>query len=157
MYRRNETFEKSKYDLEHIIETLNSVKKYLNAVVIGGGEPTLKIDDVMRLKECCDAENFDWHMFTNGTNYSLINKCIIDNFKLGYAPSDSSKTLRYLTKKGYTVEEIVEAGIGINNNGFLDRFSSRVVLVVLVLLNSFFFFLLEKFFISCILNDNLPG
>ena len=79
---RNSSFEQTKYDLRKIIKTLNSVKKYLNSVVIGGGEPTLKIDDVVKLKECCDAQNLNWNMFTNGTNYSLINKCIIENFKL---------------------------------------------------------------------------
>ena len=80
---RNETFEKSKYDLERIAETLESIKNYINAVVIGGGEPTLRLDDVVYLKERCDAENIDWHMFTNGTNLSLAeNDVITDNFKI---------------------------------------------------------------------------
>ncbi len=80
---RNETFEHSKYDLERIAETLEHIKNYINAVVIGGGEPTLRLDDVVYLKERCDAENIDWHMFTNGTNLSLPENDIINNnFKI---------------------------------------------------------------------------
>ena len=57
-----------------------------------------------------------------------ITKEIIETFKLGYSDSDSSKILRYLTKKGYTTDEIVDAGIGIENNGsFIDRFKGRVI------------------------------
>ena len=56
-----------------------------------------------------------------------INDDVISHFKLGYSYEDSSKLLRYLTKKGYTVEEIIEAGIGMNNNGFMDRFNGRVI------------------------------
>ena len=80
---RNETFEKSKYDLERIAETLESIKKYLNAVVFGGGEPTLRLDDVVYLKSRCDAEHIDWHMFTNGTDKSIVDNDIINrNFKV---------------------------------------------------------------------------
>lgn len=57
-----------------------------------------------------------------------ITKEIIEEFKLGYADNDSSKIFRYLTKKGYTTSEIIEAGIGIDNNGsFIDRFKGRVI------------------------------
>lgn len=57
-----------------------------------------------------------------------ISKEIIEKFRLGYSDVDSSKILRYLTKKGYTTSEIVEAGIGIESNGsFIDRFKGRVI------------------------------
>ncbi len=57
-----------------------------------------------------------------------VNKEIIDNFKLGYASDDSSKIIRYLTKKGYSTKEIVDAGIGVLSNGTLvDRFKGRVI------------------------------
>lgn len=131
---RNETFEKSKYDLEHIIKTLNSVKQYINAVVIGGGEPTLKIEDVKRLKECCDSENIDWHMFTNGTNLSLISKCIIENFKLNisrHAISDTENaqifgvnTSKMMTYKNIEQLNAQNAEITLNAtcfNGGLDN------------------------------------
>lgn len=69
---RNESFEKSSYNLEQILETLQSIKEYLNAVVIGGGEPTLRLEDAIFLKEQCIANNIDWHIFTNGTNPNII-------------------------------------------------------------------------------------
>ncbi len=90
---RNETFEKTAYDLEKIIETLNSIKQYINAVVIGGGEPTLRLEDAIFLKEQCDANHINWHIFTNGTNPSIIdNDVITKGFKINlsrHAVSDN--------------------------------------------------------------------
>lgn len=82
-----------------------------------------------------EASEFYTYNLLNTSNDGLkyfekrgITKEIIENFKLGYADSDSSKILRYLTKKGYTTQEIVEAGIGIETNGsFIDRFKGRVI------------------------------
>lgn len=82
-----------------------------------------------------DASEFYTYTLLNGDNDGLkyfekrgISKEIIERFKLGYSDSDSSKIVRYLTKKGYSVSEIVEAGIGLDNNGnFIDRFKGRVV------------------------------
>lgn len=82
-----------------------------------------------------EASEFYTYNLLNSKNDGLtyfekrgITKEIIENFKLGYADNDSSKILRYLTKKGYTPKEIVEAGIGIENGGtFIDRFKGRVV------------------------------
>lgn len=57
-----------------------------------------------------------------------IDNNIINKFKLGYAPEDSSKILMFLTRKGYSVEEIEEAGIGLTTGGvFTDRFKGRVI------------------------------
>ena len=82
-----------------------------------------------------EASEFYTYNLLNSNNDGLayfqkrgITKEIIENFKLGYADSDSSKILRYLTKKGYTTQEIVDAGIGIENSGsFIDRFKGRVI------------------------------
>ena len=82
-----------------------------------------------------EASEFYTYNLLNSNNNGLvyfekrgITKEIIENFKLGYADNDSSKILRYLTKKGYTPKEIEEAGIGIENNGtFIDRFKGRVI------------------------------
>lgn len=80
---RNSTFEETKYDLKHIKETLDMVKNHVNAVVIGGGEPTLRLDDVKDLRDYFAEANFDWHMFTNGTNPSIIyNPDILLNFDI---------------------------------------------------------------------------
>lgn len=82
-----------------------------------------------------EASEFYTYNLLNSSNDGIkyfekrgITKEIIENFKLGYADSDSSKILRYLTKKGYTTQEIVEAGIGIETSGtFIDRFKGRVI------------------------------
>ena len=82
-----------------------------------------------------EASEFYTYTLLNSHNEGIkyfekrgITKEIISNFKLGFSDSDSSKILRYLTKKGYTPQEIVEAGIGIESNGaFYDRFKGRVV------------------------------
>ena len=82
-----------------------------------------------------DASEFYTYSLLNGDNNGLkyfetrgISKEIIERFKLGYSDEDSSKIIRYLTKKGYSVAEIVEAGIGLENSGnFIDRFKGRVI------------------------------
>ena len=82
-----------------------------------------------------DASEFYTYSLLNGENNGLkyfetrgISKEIIERFKLGYSDEDSSKIIRYLTKKGYSVAEIVEAGIGLENSGnFIDRFKGRVI------------------------------
>ncbi len=118
--------------IDAVVKVANIVGYDLSEYEIDTPKVDTKKEKLLKLvKDACEFYNYNLLNSDNeGIKYLSgrgITIDIIDNFKLGYAPSDSSKTLRYLTKKGYTVEEIVEAGIGINNNGFLDRFSSRVV------------------------------
>jgi len=91
---RNTSFDKKCYDLEKIKETLYMIRNYVNAVVIGGGEPTLKLDDVICLHKFLKEIEIDWHLFTNGTDLSIIdNDYIMDNFKINlsrHAISDVS-------------------------------------------------------------------
>ena len=83
-------------------------------------------------KEASEYYNYN---LTSGDNEGLkyfasrgINEEIISAFKLGYAGNDSSEIVRYLTKKGYTTKEIVEAGICVESNGsFIDRFRGRAI------------------------------
>lgn len=92
-----------------------------------------KVEKLLKLVK--DASEFYTYNLLNSDNDGLryfekrgITKEIIEVFKLGYADNDSSKIVRYLTKKGYTVGEIVEAGIGLENSGnFIDRFRGRVI------------------------------
>ena len=118
--------------IDAVVKVANIVGYDLSEYEIDTPKVDTKKEKLLKLvKDACEFYNYNLLNSDNeGIKYLSgrgITIDIIDNFKLGYAPSDSSKTLRYLTKKGYTVEEIVEAGIGISNNGFLDRFSSRVV------------------------------
>lgn len=51
-----------------------------------------------------------------------------DKFQIGFSLADGEKTIQYLIKKGYTIDEIVESGIGLENNGKLkDRFKGRLI------------------------------
>ena len=89
-------------------------------------------DRLLKLVEDCrDYYNYNLLNTENeGIKYLTnrgVNSEIINHFHLGYASEDSSKLLQYLTKKGYSVEEIVDAGVGLNNNGFMDRFAGRVI------------------------------
>ena len=63
------------------------------------------------------------------TKRSLTNKTI-KKFKLGYAPNDWDILYKYLTKKEYTTDELLLAGVTIkkrSNNGYLDKFRGRII------------------------------
>lgn len=79
---RNQTFNTTDYDLDQIINTLHSIYYLIKTVVIGGGEPTLRINDVYRLiTETKD--NIEWHLFSNGTNKEVLNEdFIVNNCKI---------------------------------------------------------------------------
>ncbi len=51
-----------------------------------------------------------------------------EKFQIGFSLNDGEKTIQYLMKKGYTIDEIVESGIGLEHNGKLkDRFKGRLI------------------------------
>ncbi len=109
---RNETFNKSKYDLNKIIDTLDSIKNYINAIVIGGGEPTLRLDDVKKLHDSIINNDLDWHLFTNGSNPSIIkDDYIMDNFRLNLSrhavnDNENAKIFNMDSNKIMTTHEI---------------------------------------------------
>lgn len=79
---RNSSFDKCNYNLEMIKSTLEKIQNYVNIVVFGGGEPTLKLDDV---KKICDDfdKKVDFHMFTNGSNPKIIDDdYVMNNLKI---------------------------------------------------------------------------
>jgi DNA primase len=53
----------------------------------------------------------------------------IKNFEIGYAPDSWDFTIKYLNKKGYTDEEILEAGIATRSERgkIFDRFRGRIM------------------------------
>lgn len=81
---RNYSFGKCKYDFKKIKETLNNIKSYVNIVVIGGGEPTLRLSDAKALRECFEnLSELDFHMFTNGSAPNIINdRYVMERFKI---------------------------------------------------------------------------
>ena len=127
----------SEYEKIGFIDAVKKVAGYINYDLSKYSFDETKKEDPKKtkllnlVKDTCEFYNYS---LTNTENEGIkylknrgISDDVIEHFKLGYAYEDSTKLLRYLTKKGYTVEEIVEAGIGMNNNGFMDRFNGRVI------------------------------
>ncbi len=58
-----------------------------------------------------------------------INQESIKNFRLGYAPQGWDNLIKYLTKKGYKLEDIEKTGLVVrkDNQKFYDRFRERIM------------------------------
>jgi DNA primase len=57
-----------------------------------------------------------------------FSKQVIEEFKLGFAPSNSDTILKFLSKRGFSEDELVAAGlITRNKNQAFDRFRNRVM------------------------------
>ena len=94
-------------------------------------EDPQKIKLMELIRDTADFYNYTL-INTNNSGYEYlksrgITSEVIEHFKLGYSGEDSNKLLKYLNQKGYTVDDIVKAGIGLSNNGFKDRFYGRVI------------------------------
>lgn len=82
--------------LEQIYETLNERKKFLDGVVISGGEPTLQPDlkdVVLKLKQM----NFKVKLDTNGTNPNILQELLDENL-LDYVAMDIKTSLKNYNK-----------------------------------------------------------
>ncbi len=94
VFCRNKTFDKCEYDLENIIKTINMIEKYINILVIGGGEPTLRLNDVKLLAGIYHDKDIDLHLFTNGTYKNILNDDeIIAKYKINLSRHEISDTL----------------------------------------------------------------
>ena len=70
---RNQFFSDCDYDLKKIISKTKEVLPYLDSVVVGGGEPTLRIKDLRKLGLILPSD-LDKYIFTNGTCANLYDK-----------------------------------------------------------------------------------
>ena len=51
-----------------------------------------------------------------------------NKFQVGFSLNDGTKTIQYLMKKGYSIDEIINSGIALELNGKLtDRFKGRLI------------------------------
>lgn len=64
---RNHHLPPCKYDLKNIITNLGIISPYVKYVIFGGGEPTLKIDDLYAIMNSGVIDNTENIIFTNGT------------------------------------------------------------------------------------------
>ena len=127
----------SEYEKIGFLEAVKKVASYIGYDLSSYNIDEVRKEDPLKTKLLSlakDASEFYNYTLLNTTNpgYAYlfnrgITRDIIEHFKLGYANEDSNKILKYLNQKGYTVDDIVKAGIGLNNNGFMDRFYGRVI------------------------------
>src|SRR3712207_5293954 len=93
-----------------------------------------------KLREINEAAAVYWsHVLRNiargesGRGYVAkrgLNEASVETWQLGFAPDDWSDLLRYLTdRKGYTAEEVEQAGLAIKreSGGYYDRFRNRLM------------------------------
>lgn len=65
---RNQYLQPCNYDFEAITDNLGRILNYINNIVIGGGEPTLFLDDIYTLKRKNNQIGKSWTVFTNASS-----------------------------------------------------------------------------------------
>lgn len=67
---RNQSYDNCKYCYDNILNTLKEVYPYIDSVVIGGGEPTTRKNDLSRLvnEHMPLHAGVDWYIFTNSSD-----------------------------------------------------------------------------------------
>ena len=74
------------------------------------------------LKNSNDKEAYNYI-----TNRGLDDK-YLDEYRVGFAPLDSDKTIKFLKAKGYNNDDIINSGVGIEANGTIyDRYNGRLI------------------------------
>lgn len=127
----------SEYEKIGFLDAVKKVASYIGYDLSSYNLEETKKEDPLKIKLLSltkDAADFYNYTLINTNNSGIqylknrgISHEIIEHFKLGYSHEDSNKILKYLNQRGYSVEEINRAGIGLSNNGFMDRFYGRVI------------------------------
>lgn len=122
---------------------IEAVKKVcdLTGQRVEGFEKVIKKNEVPKEKAVLynllnDLGNFYSYNLNNSSSkeaYDYIknrglNDEYIKEYRIGYSPLDSEKTIKFLKAKGYTNDDIINAGVGIEGNGTIfDRYNGRLV------------------------------
>jgi hypothetical protein len=75
---RNNSFPNTPYNYDEIVKSLRFIRKYIDNIIIGGGEPTLLMPDLIKLKKLISEINpyTRSYVFTNGsaplTDYQML-------------------------------------------------------------------------------------
>ena len=125
------------------ISFLEAVKKVceLTNQRVEGFEKVIKKNEVPKEKQVLfnllnDLGNFYSYNLKNSSNkeaYEYIkNRGLedkyLDEYRVGYAPYESEKTIKFLKAKGYSNDDILNSGVGIEANGTIyDRYNGRLV------------------------------
>ncbi len=67
IFCRNQYLPCCKFDIEKIEENLKLIFPYVNNIVVGGGEPTLVIDKLMKVARPYRGKGVSWTIFTNAS------------------------------------------------------------------------------------------
>lgn len=107
---RNQHLEPCHYDLKNIRKNLFDYGRILDNIVIGGGEPTLLAEDILKLRRN-NWKNPTWTIFTNGSKLDkLIDLSLEYDFHFNisrHAISDDENN-KILGVKSLTIEDIQE-------------------------------------------------
>ncbi len=80
VFCRNQSFERCNFDFRKIKKILKCIRGYVNDVVIGGGEPTLKTIELLALKFQLYKMGVDSYVFTNGSADIKTYKRLLDEY-----------------------------------------------------------------------------
>ncbi len=115
-------------ELDHVINSLKQRKKFLHAVVITGGEPTIYGDELIELIIAIKQLGFKIKLDTNGTNPSLLKK-IITNKLVDYIAMDIKNTFdKYQETAGckINIDNIKESISIIENSNVKYEFRTTI-------------------------------
>lgn len=128
------------YEKIGFLEAVRKVCELTNQRV-EGFEKVIKKNEVPKEKQVLynllnDLGNFYSYNLKNSSNkeaYEYIKKRgledkYLDEYRVGYAPYESEKTIKFLKAKGYSNDDILNSGVGIEANGTIyDRYNGRLV------------------------------
>ena len=128
------------YEKIGFLEAVRKVCELTNQRV-EGLEKVIKKNEVPKEKQVLynllnDLGNFYSYNLKNSSNkeaYEYIkNRGLedkyLDEYRVGYAPYESEKTIKFLKAKGYSNDDILNSGVGIEANGTIyDRYNGRLV------------------------------
>ena len=128
------------YEKIGFLEAVRKVCELTNQRV-EGFEKVIKKNKVPKEKQVLynllnDLGNFYSYNLKNSSNkeaYEYIkNRGLedkyLDEYRVGYAPYESEKTIKFLKAKGYSNDDILNSGVGIEANGTIyDRYNGRLV------------------------------
>ena len=128
------------YEKIGFLEAVRKVCELTNQRV-EGFEKVIKKNEVPKEKQVLynllnDLGNFYSYNLKNSSNkeaYEYIkNRGLedkyLDEYRVGYAPYESEKTIKFLKAKGYSNDDILNSGVGIEANGTIyDRYNGRLV------------------------------
>ena len=128
------------YEKIGFLEAVRKVCELTNQRV-EGFEKVIKKNEVPKEKQVLynllnDLGNFYSYNLKNSSNkeaYEYIKTRgledkYLDEYRVGYAPYESEKTIKFLKAKGYSNDDILNSGVGIEANGTIyDRYNGRLV------------------------------